>query len=166
MPRLAALTLLVSLPTAAAPLAPGAPRLALRLEGICGQPSTLFGVRGGAGAGLGYRLTDQLWLTADGARRAAPGGGIGSLAVGLQATLDSTPVAPYLELAVVDFTNRKALGYSLATRTSVGADWQATRAVALGLVVRTYAAFDPQDGSDKLAGLEAAVRLVFTPGAM
>ena len=166
MPRLVALTLLLSLPAAAAPLAPGVPRLSLRLEGVFGQPSTLLGVRGGAGAGLGYRLTDQLWLTADAARRAAPGGGIGVFAVGLHATLDSTPIAPYLELAVVDLTNRKALGYSLATRTSVGADWQATGAVALGVVVRTYAAFDPENGSDTLAGLEAAVRLVFTPGAI
>jgi hypothetical protein len=158
--------LLLALPAAAAPLGPTAPRLSLRLEGIVGRPSTLLGVRGGGGVGVGYRLTDQLSVVADGARIAAPRGGVGSVAVGLQATLDSTPVAPYLELAVVDFTNRSALGYSLATRTSAGADWQATRAVAVGLVVRTYAAFDPEDGNDALAGLEAAVRLVFTPGAM
>jgi hypothetical protein len=158
--------LLLALPAAGAPLSPAAPRLSLRLEGIFGQPSRLLGARGGGGIGIGYRLTDQLALVADAARMAAPRGGIGSVAIGLQATLDSTPIAPYLELAMVDFTNRNVLGYSLATRTSAGADWQATRAMAIGLVVRTYAAFDPENGNDTLAGIEAAVRLVFTPGAM
>jgi hypothetical protein len=149
----------------AAPLRAGTPLVNLRLEGIFGQPTTLLGARGGVGLGGGFRLTDQVSLIADVAQRAARGGGIGSAAVGLQAMLDATPVAPYLELAVVQFTNRAVLGYSLATRTAAGADWQMTPAWALGLVVRTYAAFDPEGSNDTLAGLEAALRLVFTPGA-
>ncbi len=159
------LPILLALPAAAAPLPPGSPRLQLRLEGLFGQPTTLLGVRGGGGVGLGYRLTDQLWVIADGAQRAAPRGGISSLAVGLQATLDATPVAPYLELAVVQLSNHDTLGYSLATRTGVGADWAFSRATAVGVVVRTYTPFDPANGDTTLAGLEAAVRLVFTPGA-
>jgi len=157
--------LLLALPAAAAPLPEGTPHLQLRLEGVFGQPTTLLGVRGGGGAGFGWRLTDQLWIIGDAEQRAAPGGGISSLAFGLQATLDATPVAPYLELAVVDLSNRRALGYSLATRTGVGADWQTSKGVALGLVVRTFAAFDPVDGNAALSGLEGIFRLVFTPGA-
>ena len=157
--------LAVALPAAAAPLPADAPRVTTRLEGIFGQPSTLYGVRGGGGAGLGFRLTDQLWIVSDVEARGAPGGGITSLAFGLQATLDATPVSPYLELSVVDLSNRKALGYSLATRTGLGADWQFSAKAAVGLVVRTYAAFDPEDGNSALSGLEAVLRLVFTPGA-
>ncbi len=157
--------LLLALPAAAAPVPPGTPKLTVRLEGVFGQPSTELGVRGGFGIGLGWRLTDQLWIIGDASQRAAPGGGIGALAVGLQATLDETPLTPYLELAMVDLSNRKALGYSLATRTGAGADWQFSRAMALGLVVRTYAAFDPQNGNNAISGLEAAFRFVYTPGA-
>jgi hypothetical protein len=157
--------LLLALPAAAAPLRPGTPQLSLRLEGLFGQPTTLLGARAGAAVGVGYRLTDQLSLTGDLGQRAAPGGGIASVAIGLQAVLDALPILPYLELAMVQFTNRRALGYSLATRTGAGADWQITPRVALGLVVRTYAAFDPEAGYDTLAGLEAALRLVFIPGA-
>lgn len=158
--------LLFAFPAIAAPLPAAAPRLQLRLEALAGEPSKILGVRGGGGLGLGYRLTDQLAVVADTSRMAAPGGGVSSLAFGLQATLDATPIAPYLEIAVVDFTRRSALGYSLATRTAAGADWQATRAVAFGVAVRTYAAFDPENGNDTLAGLEGLVRLVLTPGAM
>lgn len=159
------LLFLVALPASAAPFAGGTPQLQLRLEGIFGQPTTLLGARGGAGVGLGFRMTDQLWLIADAAHRAAPKGGIGSAAVGLQATLDATPISPYLELSIVEMTNHAALGYSLATRTGGGADWQLSRRMALGLVVRTYTPFDPVGNNTTLAGLEGALRLVFTPGA-
>ncbi len=158
--------LLAVLPPAAAPLRPGAPRLQLRLEALAGEPSTRLPARAGLGVGLGYRFTDQLWAIADVAGRAAPGGGILSGALGLQATLDATPISPYLEVALVDFGNRKEVGYSLAARTGLGADWMFSRALGVGLVVRTYTAFDPQDTSPTPTGLEAAVRLVFTPGAM
>jgi hypothetical protein len=109
-------------------------------------------------------MSDQIWLVADAAQRAAPGGGIGSLAVGLQATLDALPVSPYLEVTIVRLTNHDVLGYSLATRTGLGADWAFSRAMALGIVVRTYTPFDPGN-NPTLAGVEAALRLVFTPGA-
>jgi hypothetical protein len=162
--RFLALTLL-SLPAAAAPLAKDAPQIQLRLEGVFGQPTTLLGVRGGFGIGVAYRMTDQLWLIADAAERAAPRGGIASVAAGLQATLDATPVAPYLELTVVELSNRSVLGYSLATRTGIGADWAFSRRLALGVVVRTYLPFDPEGNNAALAGLEAIFRLVITPGA-
>ena len=156
---------LVALPAGAASLQPGTPQLQVRFEGLFGQPTNLLGVRGGGGLGVGWRLTDQLWLIGDGAQRAAPGGGIGSLAFGLQATLDMTPVAPYVELAIVDLSNHDVLGYSLATRTGLGADWSFARAWAVGVVVRTYTPFDPETSNVTIAGLEAALRLVFTPGA-
>jgi len=160
--RLAAV--LVSLPALAAPLPPEAPRLQLRLEGLFGQPTSNLGVRGGLSVGAGYRMTDQVWLIGDAAQRAAPGGGIGSLALGLQATFDATPISPYLELAMVDLSNRSALGYSLAARTGLGADWMFSRAAGLGIVVRSYTAFDSD--SPTVTGLEAAIRLVLNPGAL
>jgi hypothetical protein len=159
------LLLAFALPAAASPLPADTPRFNVRLEGVFGQPSSLYGVRGGGGAGFGWRMTDQLWIIGDAEQRAAPFGGISSLAFGLQATLDATPIAPYFELAMVDLTNRRALGYSLATRTGLGADWQFSRTAAVGVVVRTYAAFDPDDGNSTLSGLEAVLRVVFTPGA-
>ena len=165
MRRWALAAVVLAIPAAAAPLRQGTPHLQLRLEGVFGQPTTLLGARGGFGVGMGWRLTDQLSLIADAAQRAAPGGGIGSLAIGLQATLDATPIAPYLELTVVRFTNRQALGYSLATRTGAGADWTIARGIAVGLAVRTYTPFDPAGDNSTLAGLEGAFRLVFTPGA-
>jgi len=157
--------LLAVLPPAVAPLQPGSPRVQVRLEALAGQPSTRLATRAGFGVGLGYRFTDQLWAIGDVATRAAPGGGILSAALGLQATLDATPVSPYLELALVDFGNRPQTGYSLAARTGLGADWMFSRAMGVGLVVRTYTAFDAEGQSQTPTGLEAAVRLVFTPGA-
>ena len=158
--------LLLAFPATAAPLQPGAPHLQLRLEGLFGQPTTQLGARGGAALGAGWRMTDQLWLIADAGQRAAPGGGIGSIAFGIQATLDATPISPYVEVAMVDLSNRRALGYSLATRAAVGADWMFSRAAGIGVVVRTYTALDPENDNPTLAGLEAAFRLVLTPGAL
>ena len=155
----------LALPAAAAPLPKDTPLLQLRLESLFGQPTSLLGVRGGGGVGVGFRLTDQLWLVADAGQRPAPRGGITSVAAGLQATLDATPIAPFLEVTIVELSNRAALGYSLATRTGLGADWAVSKALALGLVVRTYTPFDPEGNNATLAGLEAVVRLVLTPGA-
>jgi hypothetical protein len=157
---------LLALPAAAAPLQPGAPHLQLRLEGLFGQPTTQLGVRGGAALGAGWRMTDQLWIVGDAGQRAAPGGGIGSLAFGIHATLDATPISPYVELAMVDVSNRRVTGYSLAARTALGADWMFSRGAGIGLVVRTYTALDPENDNPTLAGLEAAFRLVLTPGAL
>lgn len=158
--------LFLALPAAAAPLPEGAPRLSLRLDAICGWPSTRRGIRAGGGFGVGYRVSDQVAIVADLSRLAALGGGVGSAAEGLQATLDSTPLAPYLELAMVELTNRNTVGYSLAMRASAGADWQLTRAAAFGLVVRTFVAFDPEPRTESPAGVVAVLRLVLTPGAM
>ncbi len=157
---------LIALPAAAGPLPPGTSRLQLRLEGLVGQPTTRLGARGGLGVGAGLRITDQLWVIGDAGERPAPGGGITSVAAGLQATFDATPISPYLELAMVDLSNRSALGYSLATRIGVGADWMFSRAAGLGVVVRSYTAIDPSSDSPTVAGLEAAFRLVLNPGAL
>jgi hypothetical protein len=163
--RLAVLLVLLARPVAAAPLKEGAPALQLRIDAFGGQPTTLLGPRAGLGAGFAYKLSDQLSVIADAGSRAAPGGGINSFAAGLQGTLDITPIEPYLELAVVTLTNRNALGYSLATRTSGGANYYFTRRFGIGVVVRTYAAFNPQNNDNTLAGFEAALRFVFIPGA-
>ena len=169
MLRAFAVFALAALPLRAASLRPGLPALSLRLEGIFGQPTGLLGVRGGGGIGVGYRLSDQLAIIADAAQRAGPGGGIRSLAFGIQATLDATPVSPYIEVAVVDLAPQKTLGYSLATRTGLGADYRLARSWAVGLVVRSLFALDAR--SDRLGnlvttgGTEAALRIVFIPGA-
>jgi len=153
----------------AAPLRPGSPVFSLRLEGAFGQPTTLLPVRGGVAFGAGYQLTDQLSVIGDLGQRVAPGGGIGSLALGLAATLDSTPVSPFIELAVVEIGPRETVGYSLATRTGAGVDWHVTTAWALGVVLRTLVAMDPvtdkYNNALTTGGTEACLRLVYTPGA-
>lgn len=160
--RPAALALLVALPTAASPLPEGTAPLQLRVEALTGQPTSLLGPRAGLGLGAAWRVTDQVAVFADGHSRPAPGGGIHSLALGLSATLDITPIEPYIEVAVATLTNRAALGYSLAAREGAGADLRIARAFALGVVVRTYTPFN---GDTAVAGFEAALRLSFTPGA-
>jgi hypothetical protein len=152
-------------PAAAASVKPGTPALQLRVDAFGGQPTTLLSARAGLGLGFSYKLTDQLSAIADAGSRPAPGGGIHSVAAGLQATLDITPIEPYLELAVVTLTNRNALGYSLATRTGAGVTYMLTPRFGLGVVVRTYTPFDPQNNDTALAGFEAALRFVFLPGA-
>jgi len=158
--------LLLAFPAAAGPLRPGAPRLQLRLEGLFGEPTTRLGARGGAGLGAAWRLSDQLWFVGDAGQRAAPGGGIGSLALGVQLTLDATPISPYLELAMAGLSNRASLGYSFATRLGLGADWMFSRATGIGVVVRTYTALNPANDNTTPAGVEGAFRLVLTPGAL
>jgi hypothetical protein len=158
--------LLLAFPAAAAPLRPGTPRLQLRVEGLFGEPTSRLGVRSGAGLGAAWRLSDQLSLVGDAGQRAAPGGGIGSLALGVQLTLDATPISPYLELAMAGLTNRASLGYSLATRLGLGADWMFSRGAGIGVVVRTYTALNPGNDIPTPAGVEGAFRLVLTPGAL
>jgi hypothetical protein len=160
--RSAALALFVTLPAAAAPLKEDAPRLQLRVEALAGQPTSLLGARAGLGLGAALQVTDQVSLIADGQSRPAPGGGIHSLALGLSATLDITPIEPYIEVAVAALTNRAVLGYSLAARTGAGADVRLSRAFAIGAVVRTYTPFN---GDTAVAGFEAALRFTFIPGA-
>jgi hypothetical protein len=157
--------LAAALPSAAAPLKPGTPALELRLEALGGQPTTLLGPRLGAGVGLAYRLTDQLAAVGDVQLRPGPGGGIASFAAGVQGTLDITPVVPYLEVAMAALTNRAALGYSSALRAGAGADYWFSRALAVGVVGRTYTAFDRRAGASGIDGFEASVRFTCTPGA-
>jgi hypothetical protein len=153
---------LFALPAAAAPLPPGTPRLGLRVEGLFGQPTTRMGARGGGALGVAWKLTDLLSAIGDAGARPAPGGGIGSLAFGLQAILDATPIAPWLEVAIVDMSNRRALGYTVATRTGIGADWMFSRTVGIGVAVRTYTALDPEKDYPTVAGVEGAIRLILT----
>ena len=162
--RLATIVLL-TLPAAAAPLPPGTSHLELRMEGLFGQPTTRMGSRGGGALGIAWRLTDQLAVIGDAGARFAPGGGIGSVAFGLQATLDATPIAPWLEVAVVDMSNRRAVGYTLATRTGIGADWMFSRGMGVGLAIRTYTALDPEDDNPTVAGVEGAIRFIVTSAA-
>ena len=142
MLRAFAVFALAALPLRAASLRPGLPALSLRLEGIFGQPTGLLGVRGG--------------------------GGIGSLAFGIQATLDATPVSPYIEFAVVDLTPQKTLGYSIATRTGLGADYHLSRSWLIGLVVRTLIAVNADSDLSRnlvtTGGTEAALRFTYLPG--
>jgi hypothetical protein len=154
--------LLLALPAAAASLKDDPARVQLRLEALGGEPTSLLGPRGGVGLGAAFLLTDQLSLFADGHSRPAPGGGIHSFAVGLSATLDITPIEPYIEVAVATLTNRSALGYSAAARTGAGADLRLARALAVGVLVRTYTPFN---GDTAVAGFEAALRLSFALGA-
>jgi hypothetical protein len=158
-------TALLALPAAAAPLPPGTPRFELRVEGLFGQPTTRLGSRGGGALGLAWRMTDQLAMIGDAGARPAPRGGIGSLAFGVQATLDATPIAPWLEVAVVDVSNRRAAGYTLATRTGIGADWMFSRGVGIGVAIRTFTALDPENDNPTVAGVEGAIRLVLTSAA-
>ena len=64
------------------------------------------------------------------------------------------------------YTNvNAAAGYSLATRTALGADWRIAPAFALGLSVRTLTPLDSPNGVTPLSGTEIAARFVWVPGA-
>jgi hypothetical protein len=162
--RLSLLALLACPAAFAGPLKPGASPLSVRLEGLFGQPTTRYPVRGGGAIGLAFRLTDQISAIGDVGQRAAPGGGLTTVALGLQATLDSTPIAPSFELSFLTIAPRDTAGYTLATRTGFGADWTFARGFSLGVVVRQYVAFDPALAGDVPGGTEAALRFIYTPG--
>jgi hypothetical protein len=158
----------------AAPLRPGDAALSVRLETAYVQPGDAATRRGGgAGLAVGYRLTDQLsavggasasllWSAPDavGTRQRQH---LAMLSAGLEALLDATPVAPFLELCVVRLLPESAAGYSLATRTSVGADWLFSAPFALGIAVRTLTPLDAPGGVDALGGIEVALRFTWTP---
>jgi hypothetical protein len=63
-------------------------------------------------------------------------------------------------------SNRPSLGYSLAARLGLGADWMFSRATGIGIVVRTYTALNLANDSATPAGVEGAFRLVLVPGAL
>ena len=151
----------------AAPPRPISSPLWLVLEGVYaapgGEPS-----RGPGGAlRLGYRFTDQLSSAVGFETLFARGGPVTGLSAGFEATLDSTPIAPFLELSLVRADPVSRAGFSLAQRTGFGADWRLSRAVALGAVVRYFSPLDNEAplGGTSLAGIELAFRLVLIPGA-
>jgi len=160
----------------AAPLRFGEAALFMRLETAYLQPDGDATKRGaGAGLSLGYRLTDQLSVVGGASASllwSAPGAGgarqtqrLTMASAGLEALLDATPVAPFLELCIVRLLPESAAGYSLATRTSVGADWLFSAPFALGLAVRTLTPLDGAGGVTALGGTEIALRFTWTPAA-
>jgi len=128
---------------------------------------------GGAGFSLGYRLTDQ--LSAVGGASASllwstpPDGGprerhrLTMLSAGLEALLDATPIAPFLDLSLVRLLPGSAAGYSLATRVSLGADWRFAAPFALGLAFRNLTPLDNSGAVSGLGGAEVALRLTWLP---
>jgi hypothetical protein len=162
--RLLPLLILACPAALAGPIPPEAPRFAVRLEGLFGQPTTNLGARGGGGFGLSYRITDQLWISGDAAQNAAPRGGLTAVAAGLVGVLDMTPIAPFVELSIVTVGPRDTAGYTVAARTGFGADWQVARKLLVGLVVRQSFAVDPVVDGASPGGTQAAFRLVFLPG--
>jgi hypothetical protein len=160
----------------AAPLRPGDPALSVRLETAYLQPDGDSSSRGGgAGLSLGYRLTDQLKAVGGASASllwSVPAGGgprqrqrLAMISAGLEALLDATPVAPFLELSVVRLLPEAAAGYSLATRTSLGADWLFAAPFALGLAVRQLTPLDGPGSVTALSGTEIALRFTWTPAS-
>jgi hypothetical protein len=158
----------------AAPLRAGDAPVSLRIETIYLQPDIDASTRGGgAGASLAYRLTDQLsaiagasesllWLPVAGAQRESQH--LTMLAAGLEGLLDATPIAPFLEASIVRLIPR-TVGYSVALRTALGADWRFAPPVALGLAVRVLTPLDRTPDATVTAGAEVAVRLTWIPGS-
>jgi hypothetical protein len=163
---LAALFTLFAPALLAAPLREGAPQLSLTMLGLFSRPGDARSGGFGAGLQLGYRLTDQLALTADGAQLVARGGSFTSVAAGLLAVIDATPVAPFLALSFVRFAPDSVTQTGLATRTTVGADWHFTQAFALGLEVRTLTPLDTGSGRALVSGTEIGLRMVFLPALL
>lgn len=160
-PWLATLLALAALPAGAAPLRAGTPWFSAAFEG--GYTETDGARTRGVSTGLmlAWRFSDQLSATALGGFAATGAGPFTSLGIGLQALLDSTPVAPFLDVQVVLLGPASAAGYDLALRTGVGADWRLAPAFALGLAVRTLA---PMAGSASApVGAEIVLRAVLTP---
>ena|GEM_PF-1102889 len=158
----------------AAPLLPGEERVSLRLKTSYLQPQGDATSRGGgAGLSLGYRLTDQVFLVAGGSASllwATPAEGgprerhrLTMVSAGLEALLDATPVAPFLDLCLVRLLPQSAAGYSVATRVSLGADWWFAAPFALGLAVRTLTPLDNANAVTGVGGIEIALRFTWLP---
>jgi hypothetical protein len=147
----------------ASPLPPGTPVFTLELEGQYAQPGAAR-TRGGGGAlGAAVRLSDQLFVTGTVTQLATGAGPVTTVGFGLRAIFDSTPLAPFAELQVVDLAPEATAGYQLATRIGGGADWHLTPAVAIGFAIRTLTPVDA-GAPVTLAGVEVGLRLTFTPG--
>src|SRR5437867_7252294 len=124
--RAALCGLLFALPAAAAP-PQGQPRVWLVVEGLYAQPGGDPSRGPGGGLRIGYRLTDQLSSGVGFSTLAARGGPVTAIAAGFEAMLDSTPVAPFIELSVLRVDPSGRAGFSLAQRSGFGADWRTSR---------------------------------------
>jgi hypothetical protein len=169
--RLAAL--LLALPAAAAPSPGASSPFSLRIETGYLQPTDSDAVRGGGlGAGAEYRFTDRVGAFASLSQNVVwvrPAGGgartrhaLTAVALGASALLDDTPVAPFVELSVVQLIPRSAAGYSYAARLALGANWRFAPAYALGLAAGTLTALDGPDALTSATGIEVAARLVWS----
>ncbi len=145
------------------PLPPGTPVFTLELEGQYAQPGSARTRGGGVALGAAFRLSDQLFMTGTLTQLATGAGPVTTVGFGLRALFDSTPLAPFAELQVVDLAPDATTGYQLATRIGGGADWHLTPAVALGFAIRTLTPVD-SGAPVTLAGVEMGLRLTFTPG--
>ena len=159
---LLATALTFAAPARSSPLQAGTPQLQLTLEGLFAQPAAASSRGFGAGLQVGYRLTDQLSLTADAAQFRAPAGYYTSVAAGLSAILDSTPVAPFVSISFAQLGPESITGSGLATRTSLGADWKIAPLFSLGLEVRTLTPLSTSNGV-LVSGTEIALRIMFLP---
>jgi hypothetical protein len=162
------LALVVCTAARAAPAAPPGPppALSVALLGIASQPFDLRSRGVGAGAAVGYRLTDQLGLTADAARLFARGGQFSTFAAGLRAVLDSTPISPYLAFSLVKLAPEAITGSGFAARTAVGAEVPLTRSLSLGLEARALTPLSDRSGSAPASGGELALRVVLFPSLL
>jgi hypothetical protein len=153
-------------PAAAAPLPRGQPPLWLALEGLYAEPGGDASRGPGAGLRLGYRFTDQFSAVVGFSTLLPRGGPLTNVAAGFEATLDDTPIAPFLELSVLRADPVGRAGFTLAQRTGFGADVRLAPGVAVGAVVRYVTPLDPEPGlsGSSLSGLELGLRLVLVPG--
>ena len=165
LPSLVALAL-AALPAFGAPLKPSQPPVWVAVEGIFGQPGADLSRGGGGGLRLGYRITDQISVAGGFSTLLAHGKPVTMAAAGLEATLDSTPIAPFLELSILRADPVSRTDFTLAQRTGFGADYLVGRGVAIGAVVRYVTPLDSGGNlaAAPVAGLEIGLRLVFTPG--
>src|SRR5437867_8573744 len=82
----------------AAPLPSGKSPVWIALEGIYAEPGGDSSRGPGGGLRLGYRFTDQLSAAVGFSTLFARGGPVTATAAGFEAMLDSTPIAPFLEV--------------------------------------------------------------------
>jgi hypothetical protein len=162
------LAIACALPAKAEPLRPGLPPLWLTLEGLFAQPGGDASRGPGAGVGLGYRLADQLAGTASFSTLFAPKGPVTSLAAGFEALLDTTPIAPFLELSLLRVNPVERTGFTVAVRTGFGADLQVARGLSIGAVVRYVTPLDTEIPvtASGFSGLEFGLRFVIAPAAL
>ena len=153
-------------PALAASQKPLQPPLWIAVEGLFAQPGADLSRGAGGGLRLGYRITDQISAAGGFATLLAHGSPVTLFALGLEATLDSTPIAPFLELSILRADPVGRTDFTLAQRTGFGADYSLRRGVAIGAVVRYVTPLDSGGtlAASSITGLEFGLRLVLTPG--